>query len=418
MLIALMILGLMLAVGLPVAAESREQRAESPEGDGGKFWRFVQNEAKSGQPTSATLYVYAGIMSDWWSAWGPDEVYPKMFADELEKLGAVDEIHLRINSPGGSVFAAQTIYNLLKQNSAKVITHIDGMAVSAASIVALAGDEIIMAGNAMMMIHAPMFSTSGDAEQLRADADLLDQVQDTIIAVYAEKTGKGKDELVAMMKAETWMTAAQAKELGFVDTIVAPVAVTNLVGSRCAVNGVEMDFSGMRVWPGALLASATEEAEEPSSEEAEEPSGDATDGTDGTDGSPEAEGSEEPAAEDQDPEGTPSETAATSEEAEPTDPVAIERKRVQDILDLQIVGSEEIVRNAIKDGTSAGDVAQAILKSPSVRNAGVLAARLQDAGNSNANGVSPSTTPMEPLSNVEQKAFADQIAAAANKGRE
>jgi ATP-dependent Clp protease protease subunit len=190
-----------------------------------------------------------------------DTSWPSKFRDDLKALGDVKRVHLRINSPGGDVFAAHTILNLLKNHPAKVTTHIDGLAASAASIVAMAGDEVIMPSNGMMMIHNPQGCQKGDARDMQDMASILNKVRDGIVAVYQDKTGMERQAIINLMNAETWMSADQAKELGFVDTISDCVDVAACAGSSFKVNGQEMDFGKMRVWPGALLATATAAAE-------------------------------------------------------------------------------------------------------------------------------------------------------------
>jgi len=326
-----------------------------------KFWNFALADGSS----AATLYIYGEIAADAWTAWVDDDVYPKQFADELESLGDVTEINVRINSIGGEIFAAQTIYNLLKQHAATVTTYIDGLAASAASIIAMAADEVVMAGNAMLMIHNPFVYAGGDGDQLRAYADMADQLRDTIVTVYADKTGLPTNKLAELMQAETWMGAAEAQRLGFVDTIATPISVTNVAGSRYAINGLEVDLAAMNVWPGALLATAKAK---PDAEEPEEPVAE-----------PDAEEPEEP--------GEPEEAEEPEEPDQTADPVAAERKRVQGIMALTCPGAEEIINTAIANGTAPGDVAQAILKSGVVKNAVRLASIKNDA---------PSPLPAEP----------------------
>ena len=140
------------------------------------------------------------------------------FIDELKALGDVEAINLRIASGGGSIVEGNTIYNALKRHSAKVVTHIDSLAASMASVIAMAGDEIRMAQNALLMIHNPWTASIGGAEQLRKDADLLDKMEANIRTSYA-RSNKSAEELDAMMDAETYLTAEEALEAGFIDTI-------------------------------------------------------------------------------------------------------------------------------------------------------------------------------------------------------
>lgn len=141
------------------------------------------------------------------------------FVSSLKDIEA-ETIHLRINSPGGSVFDGTAIYNALKDHPAKIITHVDALAASMASIIALAGDEVLMAENAFFMIHDPWTLTIGNATQLRKDADLLDKITtSTIKTAYQAKTGKSEAEIAAWMTDETWFTAEEALANGFIDRI-------------------------------------------------------------------------------------------------------------------------------------------------------------------------------------------------------
>lgn len=164
----------------------------------------------------ATVPIYEEIGEGGWF----EGFSAKQFAEELKAWGKLEKIIVRINSPGGEVFDGITIYNLLKQNSAKVIVYVDGLAASIASVIAMAGDEIHMADNALMMIHDPWSFAIGNAADMRETADRLDKVAGTIVRTYAKKTGKGEQELADMMAAETWMNADEAVEHGFADYVV------------------------------------------------------------------------------------------------------------------------------------------------------------------------------------------------------
>lgn len=142
------------------------------------------------------------------------------FAKDLKALGKVSLINCRINSPGGSVFEGMTIYNLLASHPARVICHIDGLAASIASVVAMAGDEINIADNGMMMIHDAWGVGVGTADELRKTADVLDSITGTIAQTYAKRSKNDIGLIRGMMGAETWMTADQAKDYGLVDSVV------------------------------------------------------------------------------------------------------------------------------------------------------------------------------------------------------
>jgi ATP-dependent protease ClpP protease subunit len=146
-------------------------------------------------------------------------VSAKDFAKELKDAGDVENLTIRINSPGGDVFDGNTIYNILKAHKARKTVYVDGLAASIASVIAMAGDKIYMAENAMMMIHPAWALVIGNAEDLRASAGTLDKIDDSILRTYAKRTGMEDDKLREMLIAETWMNSEEALELGFVDEI-------------------------------------------------------------------------------------------------------------------------------------------------------------------------------------------------------
>jgi ATP-dependent Clp endopeptidase proteolytic subunit ClpP len=149
-------------------------------------------------------------------------VSAKSFIEEL-KDAADKDIDLRINSPGGQVFEGIAIYNALARHPKMVNVSIDGMALSIASVIAMSGDSIHMAENAMMMIHNPWTVAQGDAAMFRKEADVLDKVREGMITSYQGKSKLDREELVAMMDEETWFTATEAHDAGLVDTIEEPI---------------------------------------------------------------------------------------------------------------------------------------------------------------------------------------------------
>ena len=158
----------------------------------------------------ATVYLYDEI--GWFGIAADD------FVKDLNGIKA-GTIHLRVNSPGGSVFDGTTIYNAIKQHKSKVIAHVDGLAASIASIIVMGADEVRMAENAFLMIHEPWSIVMGNADDMRHEAELLDKVRGTIAKTYQNKSGKDEAEVLAMMEKETWFTAQEAVEAGFADTI-------------------------------------------------------------------------------------------------------------------------------------------------------------------------------------------------------
>lgn len=165
--------------------------------------------------TKAEIVLYAGIGQDWWG--DGSMVSDKQFSDELKKLdSSVNEISVRINSPGGDVFHGLAIYNRLKQHKAKVTVHIDGWAASIASIIALAGDEVIMGEGAQFMIHLPWTFAMGNRMELDNTVNRLMDVEEQMISIYAKRSGLDRAEIKAMLEKETWMDADTAIEHGFV----------------------------------------------------------------------------------------------------------------------------------------------------------------------------------------------------------
>ena len=154
----------------------------------------------------ASLYIYDEI--------GPFGTGAKALVQQLQDLKAT-HIDLHLNSPGGSVFEGFAIYNLLKNHPAKITTHIDGLAASIASVIALAGDEIHIAENGMVMIHNPRGVAAGEAEDLFKVAAILEQVTTAIVATYEARTTLTSDDARTLMKAETWFNAGEAHEKGF-----------------------------------------------------------------------------------------------------------------------------------------------------------------------------------------------------------
>lgn len=175
-----------------------------------KQWYKIENKGEA-----AEIWIYEEIGEDFWSG---DGITAKSFQKDLATIKA-GQINLHINSPGGSVWDGLTIANLLKQHPANVTTYIDGLAASIASVIALAGDKVVMAENALFMIHNPYGMAMGDATEMRKMADTLDKVRDSIVLSYTGKTGKDETEITALMDAESWLSSFEALELGFIDEI-------------------------------------------------------------------------------------------------------------------------------------------------------------------------------------------------------
>lgn len=152
-------------------------------------------------------------------------VSAKGFSTELKALGDVSALHVHINSPGGDVFEGQAIYSMLKSHKAPTTVFIDGLAASMASVIAMAGDTIVMPENAMMMIHDPSTFAFGSADDFRKNADVLDKIKQTLVAAYRAKSGLADETIQSMMSEETWLTASEAISLGFADDMTEEVKI-------------------------------------------------------------------------------------------------------------------------------------------------------------------------------------------------
>lgn len=177
--------------------------------------RFVVTNATDGQ---AELYLYDSIVDSELEAefWGG--VTPKSFIQALKDIDA-DTIHIRVNSPGGSVFAARAMEQALREHKARIVAHVDGVAASAASFLVMAADEIVMAPGAMMMIHKAWTVAMGNADDLVNTADLLDKIDGTLAATYAARSGESVEKITEMMAAESWFTAQEAVDFGLADSV-------------------------------------------------------------------------------------------------------------------------------------------------------------------------------------------------------
>lgn len=183
-----------------------------------RFWQFF---AKSDDEVE--LRIDGEIVDDddsWLYEWlGLQHTAPNAFRQELAKYKGKN-LTVWIDSIGGAVWAAAGIYNALMEHKGKVTVKIDGKALSAASIIAMAGDEVLMSPAAVMMIHNPWVHAAGDAAELRHVAGVLDEIKEAIINAYEIKTGLSRSEISRLMDEETWMSAKKAVELGFADGIL------------------------------------------------------------------------------------------------------------------------------------------------------------------------------------------------------
>ena len=182
-----------------------------------KFWKWKKQKIINHDNTESTervLELRGTIASE---SWYDDDVTPKMFKDEL--LSGSGDITVYINSPGGDCVAAAQIYNMLSEYPGKVTVKIDAIAASAASVIAMAGDTVLMSPTSMIMVHNPATIAFGDHNEMQKAIDMLAEVKESIINAYQLKTGLSRAKLSKLMEAETWMSAHKAVELGFADDI-------------------------------------------------------------------------------------------------------------------------------------------------------------------------------------------------------
>lgn len=178
-----------------------------------KFWNWAKVTNESGEEISR-LYLNGPISEDTW--WG-DEVTPAAFKESLDAIDG--DIEVWINSPGGDVFAAAQIYNMLMERKGHVKVMIDSLAASAASVIAMAGTDVFISPTGMIMIHNPATIAFGDHNEMQKAIDVLNEVRESIINAYQIKTGMSRQKLARLMEDETWMNARKAVELGFADKI-------------------------------------------------------------------------------------------------------------------------------------------------------------------------------------------------------
>ena len=197
-----------------------------------KFWNWVRNEGEK------RILLLDGEISD--ETWWGDEITPPMFRSELN--AAEGDIDLWINSPGGDCYAAAQIYNMLMEYKGNVTVKIDGIAASAASVVAMAGTTVEISPLGMLMIHNPMTVSIGDTHEMERTIMFLAEIKESIINAYELKTGLSRAKISRLMDAETWMNAKKAVELGFADSVLYADAqrpltdtVDGLIFSRAAV---------------------------------------------------------------------------------------------------------------------------------------------------------------------------------------
>ncbi|MEH6868943.1 head maturation protease, ClpP-related [Bacillus safensis] len=205
-------------------------------------------------PSEGEIYIYSEISSE--QFWG-DETTATTFKEDLEAMGDLQTLNIYINSPGGSVFEGNSIYNIIKRHKAHVNVHIDGVAASIASVIAMAGDTIFMPKNAMMMIHNPWVMTAGNASELRKQADDMDRIRESLVEAYlAKSNGKiERSNLIELLDAETWLTATECVAYGLADVVEETQTM-----AACADTKL---FAKYQNTPGQFLQPVNKQDEEP-----------------------------------------------------------------------------------------------------------------------------------------------------------
>ena len=176
-----------------------------------QFWNWVRNQ------DDTRILTIDGVIAE--ESWFDDDVTPKLFREQLN--AGTGDIVIWVNSPGGDCVAASQIYTMLMEYKGRVTVKIDGIAASAASVIAMAGTEVLMAPTSLLMIHNPLTVAIGDSEEMQKAIAMLDEVRESIINAYELKTGMSRAKLAHLMDAETWMNANKAIELGFADGVLA-----------------------------------------------------------------------------------------------------------------------------------------------------------------------------------------------------
>lgn len=355
-----------------MAQEQSRAQAQQKQVKNKHFWTF---RAAAGDNAAPELILYGDIASETW--WG-DEVTPRQFTEELDALGAVPEIVVRINSGGGDVFAANAIYTRLKDNAAKITVKIDGWAASAATIVAMAGDVIEIPGNGVFMVHDPSLGLLGyfNEADLAKMTEELKVVKQSIVNAYVLKTGKDAAEVAAIMATESWFDGKQAVDAGFCDKLMFEDAETTIENAaKIVVNSVSLDLNRYPNMPISLLNRTTARAHG------------------GFSNKPTI---NEPKRSEENMDGIKDiKTVADLKAAFPDLTKQIEeaatdaeRKRIQDIEDVAIAGYETIVADAkFKIPIAAGDVAKAILAEQKKQGGKYIQDRDDDAHASGAGDV-------------------------------
>lgn len=367
-----------------------------------KFWQF--RNMTGGR---AELLLYGDIAGE--KSWYGDEVTPKEFAEELNALGNVSEITVRITSGGGDVFAAVEIGNLLEQHSAYVTALIGGVCASAATIVACHCNKVIAANDSTYMVHPVQMGLCEyvGVEKLKEYINAITTIRENIVTLYAKKTGRGKDEVAGWMDETSWWTGPQAKENGFVDELTnnEEDAVVENRNGVLFVNSINigLPFSKAPKFVQDSLAKGNDDGQPAN----KKPAGQPEQIKEVQNMDPEIKTVDDlrkayPALVDQ------IEQAAAKTAVEAA--VNAERERIKGIEDMALPGSEELTAQAkFENPMSVSDYAVALVKGARTQGAAFLDAMRQDGKESGAEGVGnpPAPEDKDPVNRARAQAKAD-----------
>ena len=210
-----------------------------------KINNFISASEKANNNGIGELYIYGDIEDiKWWN----EDITPIEIKNALDNMGEISQLDIHINSYGGSVFAGNAIVNLIenykKKRKCSVYTYIEGIAASMASGISTVGDKVYMADNSLYMVHKPLSYVSGNANDLEKEIEILNKVEDTLVANYMKKFNGTEEELRQMLSDETWLTAEEAQDYGFVDKIIESVEiVASAKSNSLIINKMEFDNS-------------------------------------------------------------------------------------------------------------------------------------------------------------------------------
>jgi ATP-dependent protease ClpP protease subunit len=317
------------------------------------FYRF---RAEAGdEPTGAELLIF-DVIGDWEFL---GEISAKAFASDLSALPkSVKRLDIHINSPGGSVSEASAIYSRLADHASTKNVYVDGLAASAATIVAMVGHKIFMRSHALMMVHLPMTIAAGNSDDLRSIAAALDTNTEAMLNLYTKRTGGEREDIRSLMKAETWMSAQDAVDKGFADEVRGVVKAAAIVGNKKAIfNGVTFDLSRFHNVP-AFTATTEQQTERHTPPMETPPAAPApAAATSGADTPPKPP-APAPAPPTPPPTGSPQPAAAAaSAQANDYDKgITAERARIAALQKYDKPATHEIIVKAIADGKTVADI--------------------------------------------------------------